>query len=567
MFMEKSKQRSSRFLTSRSKLVSIFCLLVLSLALPLAVLYGGKAELTKAATSADVTVDFGARQNKAHPIPSTFIGAGGVGLKLVTKTIGSALPQANFRFTKLGDYDYMGLIFPTASSVTHPLQQSWAHIDEELQIALNYHLQPMIELGYTPSWLEPQNQKPPRSNPCLGYDPPFVTHSAQPMYIVNGKDQGPQMWGRLAALVVAHVDAKFPQSHPLYEIWNQPDGSQFLCAPKGDPNPDQYRYNAYRAMYAAAAPQMKQQAQKDGVQIKIGGPALVYALQNHLTLWLPNLLKDPGIYPYVDFISYHRYMATPNFNSGSKSFVALAQDPLFGIASQYEQVAKIVRAGKQPNAANTPIYMDEYSLNTCVPNHCVNEPTTSPLMNALFFTDFLNSVNDTKSPYGAPQALPATVALYSWDIPLHYLCMFGVYDAKWDCGVQFDQKIQPYPVYYVYELLGGSNYLNIEDGGYVANGASANPAGVFVTGFYTKSLDSMVIVNTTGKDYPALHVLAQNAGSVSASHANVYKIAFNRSNPSQSITTQQVSLVHGSNGYTATVNLPAYTVMAVSFAA
>src|SRR5690242_13330463 len=126
------------------------------------------------------------------------------------------------------------------------------------------------------------------------------------MYIVNGQDQGAQMWGKFAALVVAHVDQYFPQSHPLYEIWNQPDGTQFLCAPKGDKNPDQTRYNEYRAMYAAAAPQMKQQAQKDGTTIKVGGPALVYALQNHLTTWLPNLLKDPGIYPYVDFVSYHR---------------------------------------------------------------------------------------------------------------------------------------------------------------------------------------------------------------------------------------------------------------------
>ena len=564
MFMQKSKQARPHFLTR--KFTNILCLLLLGLAVPLAVLNHSNTQGTKAATSADVTVDFGTRQNKAHPIPSTFIGSGGVGLKLVTKNIGSAVSQANFRFTKLGDYDYLGLIFPTASSVTQPAQQSWTHIDEELQLALTYHLQPMIELAYTPGWLQPQNQNPPQPNLCLEYNPPFVSHSSAPMYIVNGKDQGSQMWGRLAALVVAHVDQKFPQAHPLYEIWNQPDGSQFLCAPKTDPNPAQYRYNAYRAMYAAAAPQMKQQAQKDGVQIKIGGPALVYALQNHLS-WFSNLLNDPAIYPYVDFISYHRYMAAPNFNSGSNSFVAQAQGSLFGIASQFEQVAKIVRAGKQPNAANTPIYMDEYSLNTCAPNHCVNDPTTSPLMNALFVMDFLNAVNDTKSPYGAPHAVPATVALYSWDIPLHYLCMFGAYDAKMDCGGQFGTTIQPYPEYYVYDLLGGSNYLNISDSGYVANGASANPGGAFATGFYTKSRDSIVIVNTTGKDYPALNVLAQNPGTVSGSQANVYTVSINRSNPSQSISTRQVSLVKGSNGYSASVHLPANSVIAISFAA
>ena len=76
-----------------------------------------------------------------------------------------------------------------------------------------------------------------------------------------------------------------------------------------------------------------------------------------------------------------------------------------------------------------------------------------------------------------------------------------------------------------------------------------------------------MIVNTTGQDYPAFNVLAQNPGTVSGSQANLYTVSFNRSNPSQSISTQQVSLVQGSNGYSATVHLPANTVIAISFAA
>src|SRR5947209_5153765 len=108
--MQKSKQARPHVLTQ--KITSILFLFVLGLAVPLAVLYKGNTQGTRAATSADVSVDFGSRQNKTHPIPSTFIGSGGVGLKLVTKNIGSAVSQANFRFTKLGDYDYLGLIFP-----------------------------------------------------------------------------------------------------------------------------------------------------------------------------------------------------------------------------------------------------------------------------------------------------------------------------------------------------------------------------------------------------------------------------------------------------------------------
>src|SRR5260370_7839443 len=148
------------------------------------------------------------------------------------------------------------------------------------------------------------------------------------MYLVNGQDSGPQAWGKLAALIVVHVDQKFPQAHALYEIWNQPDGNQFLCMPKGDTNADADRVTAYKAIYAAAAPLMRQQANKDGVQIKIGGPALVYALQNHLHMWLPALLNDPSIYPSFDFISYHPNLYQRTFNAGTVSLLPHPPAPL-----------------------------------------------------------------------------------------------------------------------------------------------------------------------------------------------------------------------------------------------
>jgi len=526
-------------------------------------------QATVPASSADITTDFGNRQNTAYPIPSTFLGVGGVGLKLILRNNGMPVLNANFHLTKLGDTDYMGLIFPTAASATNPSLQNWVLVDQEMTLAAQYNLQPLISLGYTPPWLQPQNQSPPQPNPCNTYNPPFSPYSVEPMYLVNGQNRGPQMWGQIAAQFVAHIDKNFPHSNAIYEIWNQPDGGQFLCMPSSDKNADQDRVTAYEAMYAAAAPMMKAQASKDGVQIKIGGPALVYALQNHLTYWLPTLLNNPAIYPYIDFFTYHRYLAGTSFNSGTGSLVGLEQDPNLGVTAQYEQVAKLVRSGKQPNASTTPIYIDEYSMSACQPTVCQNDPTYSPLMNALFIIDYLNAANDNKSSYGATGVVPAGLAFYSWDIPLRYLCMFGAFDAQMDCGGQFGTNIQPYPDYYTYLLFGGSNYLNITNGGYVATTTLVKPAGIYVCGLYSSTRDSVVVVNPTAQAFNTLHVFFQNPGKVAGTQASIFTLKFTFSNPANSITTRLVNFapVSGANGYMATISVPAYTTVAATLAA
>src|SRR5260370_21754836 len=311
MSLEKGIQGSLGFLPGGKKnsiVLSLFFLLALGCVLSLTVLHIGHAQLLRAAPSSTVSVDFGSRQNKAHPIPSNLLGVAGIGMGTALLNDGNAVLQANFHLAKIGDYDFMSLVFPTAASAINPSLQNWTKFDTEMAMAVSYHLQPLISLTYTPSWLQAQNQNPPLTNPCLTYNPPFNAYMVKPTYMVNGVDKGPQMWGKLAALFVAHMDQKFPQVNGMYEIWNQPDGSSFFCEPKGDPNADLDRFNDYKALYAATAPQMKQQASKDGVQIKLGGPALVYAMQKHQSLWFPGLLNDPSIYPYVDFVTYHRFL-------------------------------------------------------------------------------------------------------------------------------------------------------------------------------------------------------------------------------------------------------------------
>jgi Glycosyl hydrolases family 39 len=601
-FMEKSKFKSFRFLLGgkkRNKTTRILGLLAVILVLSLTVLLIARTQLGTTAAStngvtgdfgtqqnsafsvasqdqqgdfsssaADIKVDFGSRNNQAHPIPYQFLGIGGIDMNIALNNNGGKyVPQAGFHLTKLGDFDYISEIFSSSDSMTNASHQNWSHLDSQMSLAMNYNLQPMITLAYTPNWLQPQNQSPKQTNPCLTYSPPISPANVKPMYLVNGNDNGTQMWGKLAAQIVAHIDRNFPHAHAIYEIWNQPDSGQFLCMPKGDNNADADRVKAYKAIYAAAAPLMRHQANQDGVQIKIGGPALVYAMQNHLTMWFPSLLNDPSIYPYVDFVSYHRYLYGANFNGGrGNSLVGNTQDSLLGVAAEYEQVAKAVRAGKQPNAAHTPIYIDEYNMNPCVPNVCRNDPTLSPLDQGLFVVDLLNTVNDTQSKYGAAGAVPAGLAYYTWFTPQGNLCMFGVINAKMDCGPQ-GSPLQPYPQYYAYNVLGGANYLDMTNGAYMAKAASAKPSGVYVTGFYSKNKDSFVLVNTTGTDHPTLNVLAQNPGKASGTTANVYKIKVDLSHPVDSIINQQVKLIAGSNGYGMVVHLPPYTMIGISFAA
>lgn len=512
----------------------------------------------------DVTTDFGSRQNKAYAIPYSFLGVGGIGMGTAVNNDGSAIPQANFRLTKIGDYDYMSLIFPTAASLTNASQQNWTKFDEEMTNVVNFHLQPIITLAYTPAWLQPQNQSPPLHNPCLTNNPPALPTRIKPTYMVNGQDIGTQVWGQLAALMVAHVDHNFPQIHAMFEIWNEPDQAQFMCVPDGDPIAQQDRLAQYKAIFAAAAPQMKQQASKDRTQIEIGGPALAYPLQQQLAIWFPGLLNDPTIYPYIDFITYQRYLYGSTFNGASPSLVGNAQDPILGITAEYEQVARAVHAGKQPNAATTPIYLDEYNMNSCVPNICRNDPTLAPLNNALFLADLLNSVNDTSTTFGHASALPAGIAFYTWNIPGGNICMFGVIDATMDCST--NGTVVPYPQYYTYELFGGSNYLNMTNGGYVANAVSSSHAGVYTTGFYTSSSDCIVIVNTTATNYSTLNILAKNPGHSSTLRAIVYTLQYAQ-HPSNPIVSQQVQLFPTNGSYEAAVNVPAYTTVALAFAA
>jgi len=117
--------------------------------------------------------------------------------------------------------------FPNSASLTDASQQNWSAFDALMGNVQSLGLHPLILLNSSTPWLEPS------PNPCSSIGAPLT----------NVLPTNVNQWGKMAALVVAHMDHNFTSVQPDYEIWNEPDGTTFMCIDASDPNPDQTRLN------------------------------------------------------------------------------------------------------------------------------------------------------------------------------------------------------------------------------------------------------------------------------------------------------------------------------------
>lgn len=534
--------------------------------------------------SFDVIADFGNRINTSYPIPVNFLGVGGLGMNGVLPQMDNYLPLANFHVTRLGDFAF-ATIFPNYQSVTDDTQRSWAAVDQDFNQVITAHsagatLQPIVVLSYTTAWAESYSDATCKD----------ATH-VRPSYIQGSTDIGYQVWGQMAAAVIHHVAVKYmktnPWLQPMYEIWNEPNGTGYMCEPStmSSTLADQTRLTTWLSLYDAAAPLMRTQAQADGVTIKIGGPAHSYPLQQQLTLWFPafvtgtyvnsttgaNFNNDTNITNNIDFVSYHHYTSGSTLNGGTGSMVSNAQDTAKGIEAIYDGVANIVHTqGTYPGHQTTPIYIDEYNSNPCTgaTNPCRNDSVMAPLTNGLYVIDFLNTVFDSAPTNGPASVLPGGMSYFTWSIPNGGYCMFGNNDItnapyNLDC-ITKNGPLQPYPQYYAYQLIGSSNYLNIEGNSYDATSVTSNNAGVFAAAFYNGTTENIMIDNMNTIDYPAFAVRLQNPGTVSNLTAKFSTVSYNTSAPDSSITATQVPIVPINGDYYAIVHLPQLTLAGLS---
>lgn len=497
-----------------------------------------------------LAVDYASRANSSFALAANLVGLNGINRIYNNGQLMNYLGPSHINLVRVS-VD-MPVTFPTAASAS-PQQQSWSQFDQLMSTIQAQGMQPILTIAYLPTWLEPRN------DPCngIGADP---SHTF-PTFLKNGTDIGSTEWGMLAAQVVAHMDHSFPGIHPDYELWNEPDGTTFLCVASNNPNQDQTRLTEYESLYAAAAPLMEQQAQQDGMTIRIGGPALAVP-RTRASTWLPALLDNPATAPYIDFISYHYYHAGQQGDTWS-TLLTTTQDPVNGVAGIFEQVSAIVRSGRQPNPAATPIFIDEYNTNTGLPDCCRNDRSYGSLWNSLFVADLLNTVYDIHSPFGAAQAPIGGLTYFaaSEPPPGNEFCLFGTWDSAMDCA--FNGNIQPYPQYYAYQLLSDPRYLDITNHGFLTAQPLVKTAGLLVLGFYTATRDDVLIVNTGATSYTGLSLgLKNTAISATATGASVYTL--NQANPQ--IGTQALPLQAVIGGYVATINVPAYSTVALSLA-
>jgi len=352
----------------------------------------------------------------------------------------------------------------------------------------------------------------------------------------------------MAASIVAHVDQKFPGVLHEYEIWNEPELATSLCISDATT-----RLNTYVSLYAAAASAMHAQAKADGQTIRVGGP--VISQMSQASTWLPALLNNSSTAPYVDFVSFHLYITGQNnIDAGMNwaSLYSITQSSNQGIAHYYQLIQSLVRAGHQPNAATTPIYVTEYNNNWAYSVDCCrNDPTYAPLWNSLAIADFLNTI------YTGASAVPSRLAYFN--STGKYFCIMGAWNSAMDCD---PSQTYPYPQFYAFQLFASPSYLDLQAGGYMA--VSVSPAsttsGLSATAFYTSTADEVVVINPTSTSYSAVNVTLANPGLSSVSAGTMYIL--NRSNTE--IGTQSVTVSSVSGGYSTTVAVPAYSTVAIS---
>jgi hypothetical protein len=402
----------------------------------------------------------------------------------------------------------------------------------------------LLELTYTPPWLVPTltGCPTPGTGSAFKVPPTDVT-----------------TWASLAQSVVAHVDAKFPGLVTDYEIWNEPELGTFCVSP----NTGDSRLSQYLALYAATAPLIRAQAAKDNVTVRIGGPTIVSP--GAISSFISGLVNTPSTAPYVDFISYHMYPSgmtdvtggmlwDQTSASGIGSLYSRIQSTSIysGFGAEYLAVANAIKSGKQPNPTKTKIYMDEYNTNWAFSDDCCrNSPTYSPLFNGLVLLDMLDSVYK-----GAPH-VPDSLLYYSGsNSPF---CLVG--DTGGHCGASNYSTL--YPQYYLYELFGSSNYLNLStSGGYMANSVSPlpSPSGLAATAFWSSTQDSIVVVNPTNVSYSSVKIVGNNPG-FTVGHATAYLLnSANKSITSSTLTPTNVTSPASS---TVSVSIPAYSVVAI----
>src|SRR5215469_13836327 len=397
-----------------------------------------------------ITADFANRKSGA-PMPAMYFGVGGVGSTMSDAEAIRKITSIQLLGNRI--FAAIDLLYKTGSA-------NFSAFDEQLARGTQNGLDPIIVITGTP--------------PNLG-----SSYCAMPTDV--------NQWAKYAAEVSAHVESLYPGKK--YEIWNEPDSSASLCS--SDP------LNNYLSIYAAAAPAVKKTLKPGGL---VGGPTLASPGPNNAK-WIPAFLGDSRTAPYVDFYSWHLYITGQwDIDQGMDwPYLLKVTQGSKGLSYYYRDTERYVRAGKQPNAATTPIYITEYNSNWAYkPTCCQSSNAYGALWNAIAVTDWMNVVSD-----GA-QRIPDRLVFFMASDSNSYFCLMGILNDQMTCQPPTTgQAYQTYPQYAAYQLFTDPAYLGLEGGATVLP-TPALPAGLIGATFYTASADTFLLINPAEKPISAV---------------------------------------------------------------
>jgi hypothetical protein len=281
---------------------------------------------------------------------------------------------------------------------------------------------------------------------------------------------------------------------------------------------------------------------------------------------MTSLLTDPRTAPYVDFYSYHTYLAGPteiqqgmtwDGAGGTPSLLSMTLNSSSGLQAQYLQALAAVQSAKTLLGAMTPIYLDEFNDDWSFnPDCCRNSPTYSPLFNSLAVAQMLNSA------YTGANQVPAKMVYYAAASNPSSFCLRGIADAAMDCAIS-STLASPYPQLYTYQLIAAPGYLDLMDGGHMAKSitlsSSATAQGLVVTGFYTATTNSILVINPTASSFGGVTLQISNSGLTSP-----LATLFTLNSTNMKIGSWPISLVPATNGLQATFDIPPYSVLGMS---
>ena len=491
--------------------------------------YLGTTATSYVTVYSNVYVNFGTRSTGgAHYVPAHVFGAERMDsihdAADIDKVVAGGITYARI-------YAQIALVYKTQANMSAP---NWNAIDGTIRrlIGANSNIKIMLQMFQTPPWLAPS------TSVCGAYSP-------------DGMPTNVNTWAQIALAYVKHMDTYFPGVVTDYEIWNEPDVNA-LCVPSAS------KLSDYMTIYRAAAPLMRQQIKADHSSARVGGPATAGLPAN----WVSAMLNDPVISQNIDFLSYHIYIfsntqlgAQWNAYTNVGGVLQMTQDSSVGAEQYLLTAAHLVAAGKQPQGKNLPIYNTEFNLNwDYAKNCCQNDRTYSPVWNGLQVAGMLNGVYA-----GAPNTIGHMVYFAANAHP--YFCLLGEIDTNMDCNYPTGSTPQPYPQYFLYQLLGASNYLGLENGGHMAY--TISPAeqgnGLVATAFFTSNLDAIVLINSTPETLTNVPINIANSG-FSGATATLYRIVNGDVIQSSSLSLRS----QGGTSYSTEVTLAPNSVQAIA---